>query len=81
MKTDSVMTKNMRTGQRGSVLGEHVTDCCRTRGTRHLDQFIRFAGFLGVTRARKTTHGLDGQHQDVDRTRRERVNQNNREQR
>jgi len=29
-------------------------------------------------KARKTTHGLDGQHQDVDRTPRERVNQNNR---
>ena len=28
------------------------------------------------TKARKATHGLDGQHQDVDRTLRERVNQN-----
>ena len=28
------------------------------------------------TRARKTMHGLDGQHQDVDRTSRGRVNQN-----
>ena len=27
------------------------------------------------TQARKTTHGLDGQHQDVDRTIRGRVNQ------
>jgi len=27
------------------------------------------------TQARKTTHGLDGQHQDVDRTSRGRVNQ------
>ena len=26
------------------------------------------------TKARKTTHGLDGQHQDVDRTLRGRVN-------
>ena len=31
--------------------------------------------------ARKTTHGLDGQHQDVDRTLRDRVNQNERGQR
>jgi len=31
--------------------------------------------------ARKTTHGLDGQHQDVDRTPHERVNQNERGQR
>ena len=28
------------------------------------------------TKARKTTHGLDGQHQDVDRTPRGRVSQN-----
>ena len=28
------------------------------------------------TQARKATHGLDGQHQDVDRTPRGRVNQN-----
>ena len=33
------------------------------------------------TKARKTTHGLDGQHQDVDRTLRGRVNQNDRGQR
>jgi len=31
--------------------------------------------------ARKTTHGLDGQHQDVDRTPRGRVSQNDRGQR
>ena len=30
------------------------------------------------TKARKATYGLDGQHQDVDRTLRERVNQNDR---
>ena len=30
------------------------------------------------TKARKATHGLDGQHQDVDRTIRGRVNQNDR---
>jgi len=33
------------------------------------------------TQARKTTHGLEGQHQDVDRTPRGRVNQNDRGQR
>jgi len=33
------------------------------------------------TQVRKTTHGLDGQHQDVDRTPRRRVNQNDRGQR
>ena len=30
------------------------------------------------TQARKATHGLDGQHQDVDRTPRGKVNQNDR---
>jgi len=30
------------------------------------------------TKARKATHGLDGQHQDMDRTARGRVNQNDR---
>ena len=30
------------------------------------------------TQARKATHGLDGQHQDVDRTLRGRVNQSDR---
>jgi len=30
------------------------------------------------TKARKATHGLDGQHQDVDRTLSGRVSQNNR---
>jgi len=30
------------------------------------------------TKARKATHGLDGQHQDVDRTLRGRVNHNDR---
>ena len=33
------------------------------------------------TKARKATHGLDGQHQDVDRTLPGRVNQNDRGQR
>jgi len=33
------------------------------------------------TQARKATHGLGGQHQDVDRTLRGRVNQNDRGQR
>jgi len=33
------------------------------------------------TQARKATHGLDGQHQDVDKTPRGRVNQNDKGQR
>jgi len=32
----------------------------------------------GCTQAKKATHGLDGQHQDVDRTLHGRVNQNDR---
>jgi len=31
------------------------------------------------TKARETTHGLDGQHQDMDRTSRGRVSQNDRD--
>ena len=34
-----------------------------------------------IMQARKTTHGLDGQHQDMDRTARGGVNQNDRGQR
>jgi len=37
--------------------------------------------YARCTQARKATHGLDGQHQDVDRTLRGRVSQNDREQR
>jgi len=33
------------------------------------------------TQAKKATHGLDGQHQDMDRTPRRRVNQNDKGQR
>jgi len=36
------------------------------------------AGACRCTQARKTTHGLDGQHQDVDRTPRGRVSQTDR---
>jgi len=35
--------------------------------------------YARCTQARKATHGLDGQHQDVDRTLRGRVNQNERD--
>jgi len=37
--------------------------------------------YARCTQARKTTHGLDGQHEYMDRTVRERVNQNDTRQR
>jgi len=62
-----------------------VTDTVRARKHGHtmrkqgscLDKQI----MQGTMQARKATHGLDGQHQDVDRTLRGRVNQNDRGQR
>jgi len=82
MKTESVMTK--KTCVLGSVVvySANMLPTAAGRAVRDISiSSAVFAGFLGVTRARKTTHCLDGQHQDVDRTRRGRVNQNNRGQR
>ena len=53
----------------------------------HLDETRDVAGERNnarnnarCTQARKTTHGLDGQHQDVDRSLRGRVSQNDKRQ-
>ena len=43
-----------------------------------LEKEIMQGTMPGARKARKATHGLDGQHQDVDRTLRGRVNQNDR---
>jgi len=45
-----------------------------------LEKEIMQGTIARCTQARKATHGMDGQHQDVDRTLRERVNQNDRRQ-
>ena len=51
--------------KQGSCLEKEIMSMCNVR----------------CTKAMKATHGLDGQHQDVDRTRRGRVSQNDRGQR
>ena len=59
-----------------SILWSHHEDTRELRGERD-----NARNSARCTQARKTTHGLDGQHQDVDRTLRGRVNQNDRGQR
>ena len=57
-----------------------------TRGTGNISETRELPGERDnarnnarCTQARKTTHGLDGQRQDVDRTSRGRVSQNDRD--
>ena len=45
---------------------------------RELLDTVKARNNARCTQTRKATHGLDGQHQDVDRTLRGRVNQNDR---
>jgi len=69
-----------------------LLDIVKARKLAYYGQTMRKQGMLPgerdnawnnarCTQARKTTHGLDGQHQDVDRTPCGRVNQNDRGQR
>ena len=44
----------------------------------YLEAVVNARNNARCTKARKATHGLDGQHQDVDRTLRGRVSQNDR---
>jgi len=59
-----------------SILWSHHVETKKLPGKR--DNARNYARCM---QARKTTHSLDGQHQDVDRTRCGRVNQNDRGQR
>ena len=59
-----------------SILWSHHEDTRELRGERD-----NARNNARCTQARKATHGLGGQHQDVDRTLRGRVNQNDRGQR
>ena len=61
---------------RTSILWSHYKETKQLPGERDNTR-----NNVRCTQARKTTHGLDGQHQDVDRTPSGRVNQNNRGQR
>ena len=54
-----------------SILWSHNEETRELRGERD-----NARNSARCTQARKTTHGLDGQHQDVDRTLRGRVSQN-----
>ena len=55
----------------GSILWSHNEETRELPGERDNAR-------NNARKARKATHGLDGQHQDVDRTLRGRVNQNDR---
>jgi len=60
-----------RQSKEASVLWSHHEETRELPGERD-----NARNNAGCTQARKTTHGLDGQHQDVDRTLRGRVSQN-----
>ena len=57
----------------GSILWSHHEETRELPGER-----VNARNNARCMKARKATHGLDGQHQDVDRTLRGRVNQNDR---
>ena len=60
-----------------------LLDTVKVRKLAHHEETRELPGERGTrnnarcTQARKATHGLDGQHQDVNRTLRGRVSQNN----
>jgi len=56
-----------------SIVWSHNEETRKLRGERD-----NARNNARCTKARKATHGLDGQHQDVDRTLRGRVSQNDR---
>jgi len=62
-----------------SILWSHHEETRELPGER--DNAMNNARCTHSMQARKTTHGLDGQHQDMDWTLRGRVNQNDRGQR
>ena len=59
---------------KASILWSHHEETRELRGERD-----KARNNARCTQAMKTTHGLDGQHQDVDRTLRGRVSQNDRD--
>jgi len=59
-----------------SILRPHREETRELRGERD-----NARNNVRCTKARKATHGLDGQHQDVDRTLRGKVSQNDKGQR
>jgi len=69
-------TVRHRQSKEASILWSHHEETRKLPGERD-----NARNNARCTQARKATHGLDGQHQDVDRTLRGRVNQNDRGQR
>ena len=69
-------TVRHRQSNKASILWSHREETRELPGERD-----NARNNAGCTQARKTTHGLDGQHQDVDRTLRGTVSQNDRGQR
>ena len=63
-----------RQSKEASILWSHNEETRELPGERDIAR-----NNARCTQARKTTHGLDGQHQDVDRTLRGRVSQNDRD--
>ena len=68
-----VETVRHRRSKEASILWSHHEETRELPGKRD-----NARNNARCTKARKTTHGLDGQHQDVDRTPRGRLNQNDR---
>jgi len=69
-------TVRRRQSKEASILWSHHEETRELPGERDNARYN-----ARCTQARKTTHGLGGQYQDVDRTPRGRVNQNDRGQR
>ena len=67
------LAKRKRTIKEASILWSHHEETRELPGERD-----NARNNVRCTQARKTTHGLDGQHQDVDMTPRGRINQNDR---
>jgi len=67
VKREVIDTQNQET----SILWSHHGETRKLPGERD-----NARNNSRCTQARKTTHGLDGQHQDVDRTSSGRINQN-----
>jgi len=71
-----VGTARHRQSKEAGILWSHHEETRELPGERE-----NARNYARCTQARKATHGLDGQHQDVDRTPRGEVSQNDRGQR
>ena len=73
VKRELLETVTVKARKKASILWSHHEE------TRELpEEGDNARNNVSCKQARKTTHGLDGQHQDMDRTPRGRVSQNDR---